>query len=149
METENGLSALVQRNLDVVKFHIENEARDVESVLGLYTDDVVLEVPGRRLRFVGRDAIRANYEAMWSSMAEVQLQPLDRFATATRVVDDMLIRFRLVGPGMANAPLEIGSWVEIRLVHHFEMRDGLIACERVFELWRPLDAASSSELKGG
>lgn len=129
----------IEHNLDVVDRHIQGEARDVDSILDLYTDDIVLEVPGRGLRFAGRDAIRANYLAMWPSMAEVELQPLDRFATEHRVVDDMIVRMRLVGPGMTNAPVPLGSRVELRLIHHFTMRDGLIAREQVFELWRNLD----------
>lgn len=129
----------IEHNLAVVDRHIQGEARDVDSIMGLYTDDIVLEIPGRGLRFEGRDAIRANYVAMWPAMAEVELIPLDRFATEHRVVDDMLVRLRLVGPGMTNAPLPIGSAVELRLVHHFSMRDGLIAREQVFEMWRLQD----------
>jgi ketosteroid isomerase-like protein len=129
----------IQRNLDVVDRHIRGEAVDVDSILGLYTDDIVLEIPGRGLRFESRDAIKANYLAMWASMAEVELEPLDRFATEDRVVDDMRVRLRLVGPGMTNAPVPIGSRAELRLIHHFSMRDGLIAREQVFELWKALD----------
>ncbi|WP_208508348.1 nuclear transport factor 2 family protein [Variovorax paradoxus] len=125
----------IEHNLAVVDRHIQGEARDVDSILDLYTDDIVLEVPGRGLRFVGRDAVRANYLAMWPSMAEVEITPLDRFATEHRVVDDMLVHLRLVGPGMVNAPVAIGARVALRLVHHFEMRDGLIAREQVFEMW--------------
>lgn len=128
----------IRRNLETVDAHIRGEAVDVDSILGLYTDDIVLEIPGRGLRFEGRDAIRANYLAMWASMAEVELEPLERFATEERVVDDMKVRLRLTGPGMVNAPLPIGSRAEIRLIHHFSMRDGLISREQVFELWRPL-----------
>lgn len=135
----------IEHNLDVVDRHIQGEARDVDSILDLYTDDIVLEVPGRSLRFAGRDAIRANYIAMWPSMAEVELQPLDRFATEHRVVDDMLVRMRLVGPGMTNAPVPIGCRVELRLIHHFTMCDGLIAREQVFEIWRNLDEVDTGE----
>lgn len=130
---------LIEHNLAVVDRHIQGEARDVDSIMGLYTDDIVLEIPGRGLRFEGRDAIRANYLAMWPAMSEVELTHLDRFATEHRVVDDMLVRLRLVGPGMTNAPVPIGSAVELRLVHHFSMRDGLIAREQVFEMWRLQD----------
>jgi ketosteroid isomerase-like protein len=128
----------VQINLDIVEQHIQGEARDVDSILGLYTDNVVLEIPRRALRFVGREQIRANYLAMWPSMTDARLTPLDRFATADRVVDDMLVHMRLIGPGMVNAPVPIGSRVELRLVHHFSMRGGLIEREQVFETWRPL-----------
>lgn len=129
-----------EQNLLVVDKHMRGEAVDVDSILDLYTDDIVFEVPGRGLRLVGREAIRANYLTMWSSLADVELQPLDRFATEDRVVDDMLVRLRLVGPGMVNAPVEIGSRVELRLIHHFGMRDGLICREEVFEIWRRTDA---------
>jgi ketosteroid isomerase-like protein len=130
---------VIERNLAVVDAHIQGEARDVDSILDLYTDDIVFEVPGRGLRLQGRDAVRENYLAMWPSMAEVQLQRLDRFATEDRVVDDMIVRMRLVGQGMVNAPLPVGSRVELRLVHHFCMCDGRIAREQVFEMWRSLD----------
>ncbi|HHW77060.1 MAG TPA: hypothetical protein GX399_08565 [Xanthomonadaceae bacterium] len=40
----------IAHNLHVVDRHIRNEAVDVDSVLDLYTDDIVLEVPGRDLR---------------------------------------------------------------------------------------------------
>lgn len=126
---------IIERNLSIVDQHIQGEARDVDSILPLYTDDAVLEIPGRGLRFEGRDAIRANYLAMWPAMADVRLQPLDRFATAERVVDDMIVSMRLIGEGMTNAPVPVGSQVQLRLVHHFTMREGRIAREQVFELW--------------
>lgn len=126
---------IIERNLSIVDQHIQGEARDVDSILPLYTDDAVLEIPGRGLRFEGRDAIRANYLAMWPAMADVRLQPLDRFATAERVVDDMIVSMRLIGEGMTNAPVPIGSQVQLRLIHHFTMREGRIAREQVFELW--------------
>lgn len=128
----------IAHNLHVVDRHIRNEAVDVDSVLDLYTDDIVLEVPGRDLRLEGKAAIRANYLAMFASMTDVVLEPLDRFATPDRVVDDMRVRCRLTGPGLVNAPVPVGSRVEIRLIHHFAMRDGKICREQVFELWRAL-----------
>lgn len=133
-----------ERNLEVVDRHMQGEARDVDSILSLYTDDVLFEVPGRGIRLVGREQIRENYVRMWPAMADVELVPLDRFATDDRVVDDMLVRMRLVGDGMVNAPLPIGSSVDLRLIHHFSMRDGLIAREQVFEIWRLAGAASHS-----
>ena len=143
IENGEGKVNTIEHNLAVVDRHIQGEARDVDAILDLYTDDIVMEVPSRGLRLVGRAAARENYLAMWPSMAEVELVPLERFATGERVVDDMLVRMRLVGPGMVNAPVPIGSRVEIRLIHHFSMRDGLIAREQVFEIWRLLDQDGS------
>ncbi|KTE75499.1 nuclear transport factor 2 family protein [Sphingopyxis sp. A083] len=129
---------MVTRNLAVAAEHIENEARDPASVMDLYTDDIVLEVPGRGLYLDSKAAIEANYRRMFASLAEVELEPLDRFATETRVVDDMKVRFRLIGEGMVNAPVAIGARVELRLVHVFHMRGGRIAREIVHEEWRTI-----------
>ncbi len=74
---------MVTRNLAVAAEHIENEARDPASVMDLYTDDIVLEVPGRGLYLDSKAAIEANYRRMFASLAEVELEPLDRFATET------------------------------------------------------------------
>ncbi len=126
----------IARNLATVEAHIRDEARDPALVMGLYTDDIVLEMPTRGLTLTSRAAIEANYRAMFGSMAEVEIIPGTRFATADHVVDDCTARFRLVGDGVANAPLPVGSLVELRLLHLFEMRDGRIARETVYEGWR-------------
>ena len=74
---------------------------------------------------------------MFESLRNVEFRPIQRFATADRVVDDSIVTFDLVGDGMVNAPLPVGSSVEMRLVHIFEMRDGKISREIAFEIWRP------------
>lgn len=129
----------VEINLAVVEAHIRDEARDPPSVMALYTDDIVQEMPSRGLVLTGKAAIQANYEAMFGSMAEVEIHPIERFATPERVVDDCIVRFRLVGDGVVNAPVAVGSRVEMRLLHLFHMRGGKIAREEVFEAWRALD----------
>lgn len=126
---------ITTRNLAAAHEHIANEGIDPASVMHLYTDDIVLEVPGRGLRLDTREAIEANYRSMFASFAEVEITPLDRFATETRVFDDMIVRLRLVGDGMVNAPVPVGSRVEMRLLHVFHMRDGKIAREIVHEQW--------------
>ena len=127
------------RNLAVAEAHLRDEARDPSGVMALYTDDVVLEMPTRGLTLAGKAAIEANYRRMFGAIAEVEIEPLTRFATATHVVDDCVVRFRLVGEGFANAPVPVGSRVELRLMHLFAMRDGRIARETVLEGWRRLD----------
>lgn len=128
----------IARNLAVVDAHIQGEARDPASVMALYTDDIVLESPLRGMRLTDKKEIEANYIAMFGAMADVEIVPLDRFATETRVVDDCVVRFSLSGDGFCNAPVPVGSRVELRLVHVFEMRDGLIARETVHEDWKVL-----------
>ena len=126
----------IARNLAVVEAHIRDEARDPALVMDLYTDDIVLEMPTRGLTLTTRAEIEANYRAMFGSMAEVEITPGTRFATQDHVVDDCTVRFRLTGDGVRNAPLPVGSLVELRLLHLFAMRDGRIARETVYEGWR-------------
>jgi ketosteroid isomerase-like protein len=125
----------IARNLAVVDAHIRDEARDPAGVMDLYTDDIVLEMPTRNLTLTGKAAIEANYRAMFGSMAEVEIIPGTRFATEEHVVDDCTARFRLTGNGVVNAPLPVGSRVELRLMHLFAMREGRIARETVYEGW--------------
>lgn len=77
--------------------------------------------------------------AMFVSLEGVELQPSERVANADHVVDDVVLRFRLVGEGIANAPVPLGSRVKMRLLHVFYMRAGLIARETVHEQWKRLD----------
>ena len=129
---------MIETNLKVVAEHIENEARDPQSILDLYTDDIVMEMPARGLVFTSKDDIAENYRSTFSSMSEVELHPIDRFATKDRVVDDMIVRFKLIGDGLTNSNIPIGSDVELRLVHIFHMRGGLIAREIVHEYYKVL-----------
>lgn len=122
-------------NLAIVAQHIENEARDPAAVLDLYSDDIVQEFPSRGLRFTGKREIEANYRRMFSSVEDVELYPIDRFATEDRVVDDMMVHFTLVGDGMVGAPVRIGQPIALRLVHIFHIKDGLISKEIVHEYW--------------
>ncbi len=135
---QSAVSDIIAHNLDIVQKHMEGEAQDPASVMALYTDDIVLESPLRGLRLTDKAAIEANYLAMFGAMSDIEIVPLDRFATETRVVDDCIVRFSLSGEGFYRAPLPVGSRVELRLVHVFQMRDGLIARETVHEAWKAL-----------
>ena len=133
-------TSLAQANIEVAAQHIALEATDIDAALDLYTDDVVWESPARNLRFQGKQDVADNYRRMFSSLdfATLEVEPIERFATEDRVVDDCYVRFRLTGDGFRNAPAAVGDMVELRLVHIFEMRDGKIARESTFELWRKL-----------
>lgn len=125
-------------NLAAVENHFHSEAtNEVEAALETFTDDVVWEAPalnGLNRVFRGKEAAAANYRALFASMREVKFQFLQRFATEDRVVDDSLVTFEVVQDGYWHFP--VGSRVEMRLVHIFEMRDGKIARELVFDMGR-------------
>jgi ketosteroid isomerase-like protein len=130
----------IARNLAVIQQHFHGEAQaEVDAALEMFTDDVVWEAPapnGLHRRFVGKAAAEKNYRDLFASMRDVRFTPVERFATEDRVVDDSLVTFEVVRDGYWHFPL--GSVVEMRLVHIFEMRDGKIARETVFDMGRPI-----------
>jgi ketosteroid isomerase-like protein len=135
---------LIAANLAAVEAHFHSEAaNEVQKALELFTDDIVWESPVRNLVFRGKEATGENYRKMFASFKVESFETLQRFATEDRVVDDSIIRVVLVGDGVENAPVPVGSEVEIRLLHIFEMRDGKISRELVFENWQVIQPRPS------
>jgi hypothetical protein len=66
----------------------------------------------------------------------------ERFATIDRVVDDSICTFEVAADGVW--PYPVGTHVFMRIVHVFDMRNGKIAKEKVFEMRKP--ARSFDEL---
>lgn len=133
---------LVAANLAAVEAHFHTEATgEVEKALELYTDDIVWESPARSLVFRGKEATGEMYRRMFDSFQVEEFRCLQRFATEERVVDDSVATVVLAGDGVPNAPAPVGSKVEIRLLHVFEMREGKISRELVFESWRVIEEA--------
>src|SRR5918911_3400355 len=133
---------LIAANLAAVEAHFHSEAaNEVEKALELYTDDIVWESPARDLVFRGKEATGENYRKMFSSFKVEGFRNLERFATEDRVVDDSIITVVLTGDCVENAPVPVGSRVEIRLLHVFDMREGKISRELVFENWRIIQPA--------
>jgi ketosteroid isomerase-like protein len=131
---------LVAQNLAAVENHFHSEAvNEVEAALALFTDDVVWDAPapnGLHRCFSGKKAAAENYRQLFASMRDVKFQFLQRFATEDRVVDDSIVTFEVAKDGYWHFPF--GSKVEMRLVHIFEMRDGKISREIVFDMGRPV-----------
>ena len=128
----------IAQNLAAVENHFHSEALgDVEAALATFTDDVVWEAPapnGLNRSYRGKAAAGENYRRLWGSMRNVKFQLLQRFATEDRVVDDSTVSFEVAKDGYWHFP--VGSKVEMRLVHIFEMRDGKISREIVFDMGR-------------
>jgi hypothetical protein len=134
--------SVVAANLTLVEGHFHSELRnEVEKALALYTDDVVWEAPARNVRFEGKAAVGAMYRAMFASMNDVRIRHLARAGDEHHVFDDSILWFTLVGDGIENMPLPVGSRVELRFVHHFEIRGGKICKETTFEVFRVADEA--------
>ncbi len=134
---------IIAANLAAVEAHFHTEATgEIDRALELYTDDIVWESPARSLFLRGKEATGAMYRRMFESFRVEEFHRLERFATEDRVVDDSVATVVLAGDGVVNAPVPVGSKVEIRLLHVFEMRAGKIARELVFETWRTTEEAA-------
>ena len=131
----------IAENLACVELHFHTEAQnEIEAALELYTDDIVWEAPapnGLNRSFNGKEAVAESYRELFASMGNIQFQPLQRFATETRVVDDSIVTFEVVKDGYWPH-FSAGQKIEMRLVHIFEMRDGKISKEIVFDMGRPV-----------
>ena len=127
----------IAQNLTCVDGHFHSEAEnDIEAALQLYTDDIIFEagaLNGLNRSFSGKQAVAKFYRELWATMRDVKFQPLQRFATEDRVVDDSLVSFEMVRDGCWSH-FSTGQKIEMRLVHIFEMRDGKISKEIVFDI---------------
>lgn len=122
---------------DLVDMHLHEENPErIDECLKLYTEDAVWECPARGVSYAGRSKIKEMYLRLFASAEGIRFRPIERFATPERVFDDMEATFRLVGNGFENCPLPIGTKVNMRLLHNFHIRDGMIAKEIGYEIWR-------------
>ena len=131
----------IAQNLACVDGHFHSEAEnDVEAALKLYTDDIIFEagaLNGLNRSFSGEQGVEKFYRELWATMKDVKFQGIQRFATEDRVVDDSLVAFEVVRDG-CWPHFSAGQNIEMRLVHIFEMRDGKISNEIVFDMGRPV-----------
>lgn len=131
----------IAENLACVEQHFHSEAQnEVEAALDLYTDDIIWEAPapnGLNRSYFGKEAVAESYRELFGSMGNVQFQLLQRFATEDRVVDDSIATFEVVKDGYWPH-FSAGQKINMRLVHIFEMRDGKISKEIVFDMGRPV-----------
>jgi len=120
-------------------FAWENPAQ-VDMLADLYHEDIVWEVPTRRIVYRGREAVLDNYRRVFESAEDLAMEPVERYATAERVFDDCEVTFKLTSSqGFPNHPLPVGTHVAMRLIHNFHIQDGLIIRENGYEIWRPDD----------
>lgn len=86
MTTEAGTStsardALIARNLEAVETHFHNEnPGGIDLAVGVYTDDIVWEVPARGLVLRNREEVKKEYLGVFGSMNVHKITNLHRFA---------------------------------------------------------------------
>ena len=119
---------IIEANLAMVEAHFGSEGSGrVDEAVALYTDDIVWEAPTRNIVLHGKQEVADNYRNMFSGFKDVEFRTLDRFATEDRVVDDSVISLEIIKEGFM--PFPIGTKVEMRLTHIFEIREGKLSKE--------------------
>ncbi len=125
-----------QHALDLVQMHFECENPErIDEAIRLYTDDAHWEAPTRRISYQGPQRIKQMYLRLFASFEEFSWDPVERWGTSDRVFDDSIFRGRIISDGIEGCPLPVGSLVHIRLIHKFEITDGLISNETGYEAW--------------
>ena len=117
----------------IVNDHFMYEATaDLEGVLGTYAEDPVHQVvggPDGMLR--GKAAIRGFYERLFPALKGERAEPVMRLYGDDFIVDESILIGQVVDGRPFNLPGKSGH-ARVRLLHVFQLRDGLIANERVF-----------------
>jgi steroid delta-isomerase-like uncharacterized protein len=120
--------------MDIIDRHFAAEnAHDVEATLATYTDDVVWDdITHPDSPFRGKDQVRRVYGGIIDAIPDVTLTSVRRFGSADGryVLDESILTGHVEGQwaGVDGG----GAAVEIRLLHVFEIRDGLISYENAW-----------------
>lgn len=120
--------------MDIIERHFAAEnAHDVQATLDTYTDDIVWDDVTHPLSpFRGKDAVAQVYSSIIGAIPDVNLISVRRFTgeEGRYVVDESIVTGHVEGEfaGLAGG----GAPVEFRMLHVFEIRDGLICYENAW-----------------
>ncbi len=129
---------IIARNLATVEAHFHNEnAELVDKAVALYSDDISWEAPARGQIYRDAETVKRQYLNIFATSKYHKIIPLRRFATEQFVFDDEVHEVTVVNDTlMPNLPYREGTRMSVRLAHVFEMKDGKIAREIVYEIFR-------------
>lgn len=120
--------------MDIIDRHFAAEnAHDVEATLATYTDDIVWDdVTHPDAPFHGKEQVGSVYSSIIDAIPDVVLESVKRFSceNGRLVVDESILSGHVKGEwaGMHGS----GAPVRIRILHIFELRDGLISYENAW-----------------
>ena len=118
--------------MDLIDRHFAAEnAQDVPATLATYADDLVWDDVGNpECPVYGKAAAAKIYEGIMDAIPDLHLDSVARFACGDHVVDESIatghIRGSFVGVDGDGAP------VRFRMLHVFDVRDGLISREQAW-----------------
>lgn len=142
------IDPVIRKNLEAVASHIRYEQNhDIDNALELYTDDIEWIAyirKGGPLVVKGKEAAGANYHSIFDALEDITFETLLRSATRKYVFDRSTVKFTVAREGHFSG-LSPGEKGELVLYHIFEMRDGQICKEEVYEIppdtvyevWKP------------
>jgi len=118
--------------MDIIDRHFAAEnAHDVEATLATYTDDVVWDdVTHPRCPVQGKAAAGEIYTSILDAIPDIHLESVLRFQTGEYVVDESILTGHVQGE-WAGVDGE-GAPVSVRILHVFDIRDGLISRENTW-----------------
>ncbi len=120
--------------MDIIDRHFAAEnAHDVEGTLATYTDDIVWDdVTHPDSPFRGKTEVAEVYSGIIDAIPDVRLDTVKRFAGegGRFVVDESILTGHVEGDwaGVNGG----GAPVRVRILHVFELRDGLISYENAW-----------------
>jgi steroid delta-isomerase-like uncharacterized protein len=121
---------LADMNIIDQHFAAEN-AHDVAATLATYTDDIIWDdVTHPDSPFSGKKAVGSVYSGIIDAIPDVHLESVKRIDAGNTVIDESILTGHVHG---AWAGLEGGGApVRVRILHIFEIRDGLIRYENAW-----------------
>lgn len=118
--------------MDIIDRHFAAEnAHDIAATLETYTEDVVWDdVSNPACPVRGKQATAAMYEGVLAAIPDLHLEPITRASAADHVVDESLATGHVEGSFLGVDGH--GSPVSFRMLHVFDLRDGLISREQAW-----------------
>ena len=118
--------------MDIIEQHFaaENE-HDVAATLATYTDDLVWDDVGNPdCPVYGKSGAGEIYEGIIDAIPDLHLESVSRFASDDHVVDESVATGHIGGTfiGIEGG----GAPVRFRILHVFDIRDGLISREQAW-----------------
>lgn len=118
--------------MDIIERHFAAENNhDVAGTLATYVDDVVWDdVANPMCPVSGKEATSVMYQGVLSSIPDIHLERIARFSCRDHVIDESLLTGHVEGEflGLSGG----GAAVSFRILHIFDLRDGLISREQVW-----------------
>ena len=118
--------------MDLIEPHFAAEnAHDIPATLATYTDDVVwYDVGHPACPVYGKSAAAEIYEGIMEGIPDLYLRSVGRFACGDHVVDESIATGHVSGSFMGIDGG--GAPISFRILHVFDIRDGLICREQAW-----------------